>query len=377
MNQAHQAGANPRSDAGPPGAEAPLSEAGAERAISALPASASLLAEIVENSPVAILVCDPDGGIILMNHEAEALFGYSRQDLLGRSIETLVPTAERAQHPALRADYLAQPRTLVMGQGREVRALHRDGSLVPVEIALRPIASGGGTRVIATVADVSERKRMEQQIREANEVLEQRVLERTRALEQALAANEALLRERELRSAELELLSQQDPLTGLANRRDFDQRLALEIERSRRQGLPLAAAMLDLDHFKLVNDRCGHAVGDAVLRKVADLIRQHCRRIDLASRYGGEEFALALPASNASAAAMLCERIREAMLAFDWRSLHPALAAGVTVSAGVSELGPDMDAERLLTVADDWLYAAKRGGRNRVMPPQALDASVS
>lgn len=334
--------------------------------------ASSLLGEIVENSPVAILVCDAGGGVLLLNREAEALFGYPRQDLLGRSIEMLVPANQRERHPHLRAGYLEAPSTHVMGQGREVSAQRRDGSLVPVEIALRPIEHGGALRVIATVADVSERKRMELEIRDARDVLEQRVQERTLALEQALAANRILLREIEARSADLELLSRQDPLTGLANRRDFDQRLAMEIERSQRQGLPLAAAMLDLDHFKLVNDRCGHAVGDAVLRQVAELIRQHCRRIDLVSRYGGEEFALALPASSGAAAAMLCERIRAAMLTFNWRSLHPALESGVTLSAGVSELHPGMNGEGLLSAADDWLYAAKRAGRNRVLPERGL-----
>lgn len=352
----------------------PSRAAGGPGPDASLPDTSSLLGEIVENSPVAILVCDAGGGILLLNREAEALFGYPRQDLLGRSIEILVPATQRERHPQLRTGYLDQPSTHVMGQGREVSAQRQDGSLVPVEIALRPIEHGGELRVIATVADVSERKRMEREIREARDVLEQRVQERTLALEQALAANRILLREIEAHSAELELLSRQDPLTGLANRRDFDQRLAMEIERSQRQGLPLAAAMLDLDHFKLVNDRCGHAVGDAVLRQVADLIRQHCRRIDLVSRYGGEEFALALPASSGAAAAMLCERIRAAMLAFDWRSLHPELEKGVTLSAGVSELHPGMNGEGLLSAADDWLYAAKRGGRNRVMPEFALEA---
>lgn len=368
MTQASNAGATPQADGQLTTAEPQPSDAGSGEVTTALPPSVSLLAEIVENSPVAILVCDADGAIMLLNREAEALFGYARSTLLGCSIDTLVPDGERGRHPALRADYLLQPRTHIMGLGREVSALRQDGSLVPVEIALRPIEVDGALRVIATVADISARKRMEQQIRDANEVLEQQVLRRTLALEQALAANESLLRERELHNAELERISRQDPLTGLANRRHFDESLALEIERSQRQGLPLAAAMLDLDHFKLVNDRCGHAVGDAVLRQVAELIRQHCRRIDLASRYGGEEFAIALPASNAAAAGLLCERIREAMLAFDWGSLHSGLASGVTLSAGVSELGPGMNADQLLSLADNWLYAAKRGGRNRVMP---------
>jgi len=103
-----------------------------------------------------------------------------------------------------------------------------------------------------------------------------------------------------------------------------------------------------------------------VLREVGDLIRHECRAIDIIARYGGEEFALALPGTNLAAAIVLCERIRVAFERFDWRQLHHDLA--VTISAGVSQWSPEVDAKTLLAKADANLYEAKRGGRNRVIP---------
>jgi len=327
--------------------------------------SAALLEVLVESAPVALLVSGPDGRICLVNRECEALFGYARDELIGQGIEILVPKESRERHAARREGYVHDPRARRMGIGRELFGCRRDGSLVPIEIALKPIESDRGRLVLAVIADISERKRLEADVRAANEALEQRVRERTAQLEAAGIERERLLADLREQRAALERLSREDPLTGLSNRRDFNQRLETEIQRAQRMQAPLAVAMLDLDRFKNVNDRYGHTIGDAVLQAAAHLIRAECRAIDSVGRYGGEEFALALPGTELSAATVVCERIRIAFTLFDWSRVAPGLA--LTVSAGVAHWTPGLDLTAVLARADVNLYEAKRRGRDRVV----------
>lgn len=176
----------------------------------------------------------------------------------------------------------------------------------------------------------------------------------------------ALLAELQAQAALLQQLAREDGLTGVANRRWLDLQLRREVERAQRFGHPLAVAMIDLDHFKAVNDRCGHAVGDEVLRQVARLLRQGCRASDGVGRYGGEEFVLLLVETTAAQALALCDTLRLRVAAQPWAALHPALAAGLTVSIGVAALAGDEPPEALLARSDAALYRAKHGGRNRV-----------
>jgi diguanylate cyclase (GGDEF)-like protein len=164
--------------------------------------------------------------------------------------------------------------------------------------------------------------------------------------------------------AQLARASGEDPLTGLANRRQLDPRLAEEFDTARARGRPLALALFDLDDFKQVNDRWSHAMGDAVLRAVARLLRAHCRESDLVARYGGEEFALLLPATDAAGAQVVCDKLRAVIAAHDWNALAPGLR--VTASIGVADDSGVADAQALLAAADARLYRAKRGGKNQV-----------
>jgi diguanylate cyclase (GGDEF)-like protein len=194
--------------------------------------------------------------------------------------------------------------------------------------------------------------------------LEERVTERTQELDRANREKERLIAALGERSRVLERESQEDPLTGIANRRCFTQRLAAEIEVARAAGNPLTLAVGDLDHFKIVNDRLGHAVGDEVLRESAALMRELCRSSDLVARIGGEEFALILPGMPRSAAITFCEKMRLAVESHEWRRVHPHLR--VTLSIGLSQWDGRADAAELLQSADTHLYRAKREGRNRV-----------
>jgi diguanylate cyclase (GGDEF)-like protein len=165
--------------------------------------------------------------------------------------------------------------------------------------------------------------------------------------------------------AQLERQTFEDALTGLANRRFLDQRLAEEFERARRHRRPLAVAIADLDHFKRVNDTYSHAVGDDVLRAIAHILRDQVRHTDLVARFGGEEFVLVLTETDLDAARLVCEKLRAAVEAYQWSALRPGLA--VTISIGVSADTDVASHERMLATADERLYEAKAAGRNRVI----------
>lgn len=158
-----------------------------------------------------------------------------------------------------------------------------------------------------------------------------------------------------------------DSLTGLLNRRAFEEALAAEVARAHRTGQPLALIMGDLDHFKVINDRWGHPAGDEVLKQVADVLRKQCRRMDDACRIGGEEFAVIAPYADVDLAAVLAERIRLAV-----RATVRCAGAPVTISLGIATYPADgEDATALTAAADANCYRAKGQGRDRtiVAPP--------
>jgi diguanylate cyclase (GGDEF)-like protein len=179
------------------------------------------------------------------------------------------------------------------------------------------------------------------------------------------------------REAQLRDLANNDVLTGIANRRYFLDRAGVEIGRALRHRRPLVVAMLDLDHFKRVNDQFGHAGGDAVLQELVRRIRGRLRREDLIGRLGGEEFAILLPETEVDGALKALDLIRNQIAETPF-NLPDGRNVVVTVSIGVADLRADSGfvpdtPEQLLLRADDALYAAKRGGRNRVI----LDAGPS
>lgn len=161
-----------------------------------------------------------------------------------------------------------------------------------------------------------------------------------------------------------ELQARLDALTGLANRRAFDEALARECARSRRTGHSLCMVLLDIDHFKQVNDIYSHSIGDKVLQLVAKQITLYCREEDTVARWGGEEFAILLPHTGVQQTLEICERIRLAVMRIDCSDFATALH--ITVSCGVAEFGDDQLHDKLLSRSDTALYQAKQSGRNRV-----------
>ncbi len=180
------------------------------------------------------------------------------------------------------------------------------------------------------------------------------------------ASNQALTSLNE----ELRRIAERDHLTGCFNRRRLDEAMNAELARTARSGHPLTLAMLDLDHFKAVNDRYGHGVGDTMLAHVTDIIHRQLREPDLLARVGGEEFALLLPDTGESDAVALLERVRRTVLATPLA--HADGTIPMTVSAGVAEARPDIEPNRWMQEADTALYTAKRCGRNRTVRASLL-----
>jgi diguanylate cyclase (GGDEF)-like protein len=169
---------------------------------------------------------------------------------------------------------------------------------------------------------------------------------------------------------ELERLATHDGLTGLFNRRSFNALLDDEVSRTQRYGLAVSLLMVDIDHFKRINDSYGHQVGDAVLQQMGGLLANSARGVDKVCRYGGEEIALILPQTGAEEAANIGERLRARIAenAFDLGQDRPI---PVTVSIGVAACPANAtDSPTLVRAADEALYEAKQGGRNRVCGSQ-------
>ncbi len=214
-----------------------------------------------------------------------------------------------------------------------------------------PIRSAGRPLGVMCVAD-----RLDDQAFTRRDGLTLRALLAPAAL--ALARERALIRMRDFAHG-----AAVDPLSGTFNRRYFEARLEEELQRSHRDGGPLALLMIDIDDFKSVNDSFGHLVGDAVIRDVADILRRSVRVFDVCARYGGEEFAVLMPGISLATAARVGERIRERIEAYRSGS---RTALRVTASVGLAAASAGLSAVELIARADSALYLAKEQGKNRL-----------
>ena len=266
--------------------------------------------------PAPLLVLGRDGTIVEANAAARDYFG-----------EAALIDAE-----ALRPCFSPEDFARITGhgpQGRctgfEAQVRLPDGALRDVLLRVCSVEIGDAPHCLAVCVDISQRKEME---------------------------------------SRLALLAHTDPLTGLANRHRFFEAAAAEIKRAQRRGPPPAVLMVDLDHFKQVNDSLGHEAGDVALRRVATLCRTLLRSQDLACRLGGEEFAVLLPETSPEGALALAERLRRAVesLRLDGHS------ARLSVSVGAAVVTPEEPSVNpALARADQAMYAAKRAGRNKAM----------
>lgn len=333
--------------------------------------------ELVERARGALGVgAVPDERITLQVAAAELLMAQGRhdaaEDLLRRSLSDARDGRIEGLSLRVRCLYFHALAAAHERAGRpaEALAMLREWQRAHVERALqaseaRYQAAALQTELLRMRADLdaaeARRQRIERdraELESANQQLERKVAE-VQALQQALKEQ-----------------ATRDFLTGLFNRRHLGDVLPGLLAMAQRDGQPLAVVIIDLDHFKAVNDRFGHAAGDRLLADFGRLLDGQCRRSDVACRYGGEEFCLLLPRTAAAAARRKCQALLR-----QWSLLDrpgPESAAGRTFSAGVADsLGVDGGPEALLRAADEALLRAKRSGRNRVLLHEAGSRAVA
>lgn len=294
---------------------------------------------LLDSAGDGIYGCDLNGRCTFINPMALKMLGYEQEEVLGYDQHAIFHY-RRSNGDAYPPIECPIHQTVHDGQVRacEDAFIRKDGRMFPVHMRVTPLCEQG-RRVGAVVVfqDITERRQ-----------LQDRLLE----------------------------LASTDGLTGLHNRRHFMERLQSELHRIRRSRRSAALLMLDLDFFKAINDRYGHAAGDTVLRFFAELLRSNARQSDLVARLGGEEFAVLLPDCDLNAAAIFAERLRGSLALAEIPYAERLLQ--VTVSIGCTDLGPDdSNPEICLSRADDALYRAKASGRNciRLGPgPFAVDS---
>lgn len=299
-----------------------------------------------------VLVLDQQSRIMLVNQAFRDLVGAVQGEWIGRSVEDI----EALMHAVQAARRDPVPWKFVMDNnqpmlGTELRLVGAEGQPREVVMHGSPILDGKGPArgCLLTFSDVTELK------------------DRTQNLRVALEALSASKAELELRNADLLRLATRDSLTGCLNRRAFMEEADKRFAEARRQNSPLACIMCDIDHFKSVNDRFGHAAGDQVIQGAAKALESTVRLGAIVGRYGGEEYCVMISGVTLQQCLDIAERIRaeiEATLGGAMRE-HPGVR--VTMSFGVAPLEPDTpDPAALIDFADQALYHSKQSGRNRV-----------
>jgi diguanylate cyclase (GGDEF)-like protein/PAS domain S-box-containing protein len=302
----------------------------------------------------------PDGRILYVNDSVCRRYGYDRQELLALTVMDL--------NPELTPETWLRRWSRIKAEGAaSFEIVHRTkhGEVFPVEISANYVLHEGKEYNVSFVRDISERRRQAEEVQRAREAAERANRELERTLQKARELN---LRLREAQRL-VERQARMDSLTGTMNRRGINERLQAEEARSRRLGTPLGIGLIDVDHFKRINDRFGHLAGDDVLRAVAARLVQMVRPYDAVGRLGGEEFLVVMPETGPAEAERVLERLRvcicETPVEADGHEIRVAVSAG-----GAS--GTHLNADTLVRAADAALYRAKHSGRNRVAMAEGL-----
>lgn len=297
----------------------------------------------------------PDHKILFCSPAYENIWGRSVKDLLENPLDWITGIHEDDRESVQQAFFKIDENN---GYDTEFRVVRPDGSMRWVRDRGYPLRNDKNEvyRIVGIARDISERKQNNEEIRQLNAELELRVKERTRQLEEA--------------NKKLGVLSITDGLTGVYNRRFFNEILSKEWRRALRSRKTLSLLMIDIDFFKDYNDHYGHQDGDRCLHRVADALRNSVNRPgDLLARYGGEEFAILLPGTMQEGALHLAKNIRKNIDKLKLPHLHSEISDHVTVSIGFASMLPVKGHKPsiLVKTADDALYQAKKQGRNRII----------
>ncbi|HEY1091224.1 MAG TPA: PAS domain S-box protein, partial [Burkholderiaceae bacterium] len=302
---------------------------GRKRQELALQQALSQTQTILDNMIDGLITIDERGLIASFNQAAARIFGYGADEVIGRNVSMLMPEPHRGHHDQYLAHYQVRSEARVVGRGRDIEGLRKDGTKFPMWLSVSRTMHYGKPMFIGLVQDITQRRRDEEEIRR---------------------------------------LAFYDPLTNLPNRRMLLDRLKQAMATSTREGRHGAVMFLDLDNFKLLNDSMGHDVGDLLLQQVGERLRGCVREGDLVARLGGDEFVVLL--GNLSARAAEAAKQTEAMALKILRSLGQVYTLGTlehrsTPSIGiVMFLGEGVPMEDLLKMADVAMYQAKSAGRN-------------
>ncbi len=290
------------------------------------------LASIVENTEDAIWGQQMDGTITFWNNAAKKIFGYSDFEIMGKGTHILVPKDRQAEYSYI-LEKIKRGETL---NSFETQMQKKDGKGIHVSLTVSPIYDGKGEIIGAsTIArDISD--------------------------------HVFLLKEKEDLIHQLECVSLIDPLTNLLNRRGMVQRLEYEHTRYRRFGVVYSLVLADIDFFKRVNDTYGHLKGDEVLKFVSEILKSNCREQDSVARWGGEEFLILLVQTQKEGGLSFTSKLLESIQKSCFKSGE--ISINITFSMGLVSVNQGVESlEQLLNKADQYLYQAKKEGRNRVV----------
>lgn len=282
---------------------------------------------ILESTKDAIIISDDRGMIETINRSAADMFGYAMDELRGQSLNILMQAEDAAQHDSHLHDHTSTV-PIRMASNREITGLRKDGSTFPLEVNVSSFTIAGRKRFSGIMRDISERMKTQARLLE---------------------------------------MANTDYLTKTLNRRAFMEILEQQSQLAQSQESALSMLLLDIDHFKSVNDNYGHDSGDVVLIELARRISSQLRPTDTLGRLGGEEFAILLPETGVDAALQTAQELVRTIAAQPI-PLRSHQAIHVTVSIGVAALGQHCkNSQELLIDADQLLYQAKRSGRNQAI----------
>ena len=302
----------------------------------------------LDDNPDGVFWSNTFGRLLYVNEAACNQLGYSKEELLNMTLADI-----DAKYPKEIWDPDSEfMKAAKCGKTAYLQTLHRhrDGHLIPVEIVNSVLESEGEGMICSIVRDITGRVRAEEEQKELYEMLNREIEEHKRTEEMLRKAN-----------FELEKSACTDQLTGVWNRRFFLNTAEVEIKRARRYKHSMSLLLLDIDHFKSVNDRYGHQVGDEVLVDLTTVLKAGIRDTDLLTRWGGEEFIVLALQMGTNGAAQLAERLRVLIGTHNFN-----IDDMVTVSIGIAEFNYKDNLDAWIKKADDALYMAKKSGRNRV-----------